>query len=70
MSKKHPFYRQYDQKDCGPTCLRMISKFHGKSYDGDYLREIASQTGDGTTLGGLADAAEKIGFSSLALNVT
>ncbi len=70
MSKKYPFYRQYDQKDCGPTCLRMISKFHGKSYDGDYLREIASQTGDGTTLGGLADAAEKIGFSSLALNVT
>lgn len=70
MPKKSPFYRQYDQKDCGPTCLRMISKFHGKSYDGDYLREIASQTGDGTTLGGLADAAEKIGFSSLALNVT
>ncbi len=69
MSKKHPFYRQYDQKDCGPTCLRMISKFHGKSYNGDYLREIANQTGDGTTLGGLADAAEKIGFSSLALNV-
>jgi ATP-binding cassette subfamily B protein len=70
MAKKYPFYRQYDQKDCGPTCLRMISKFHGRAYDSDYLREIASLTGDGTTLGGLADAAEKIGFSSLALNVS
>ncbi len=70
MAKKYPFYRQYDQKDCGPTCLRMISKFYGKAYDSDYLREIANQTGDGTTLGGLADAAEKIGFSSLALNVS
>ncbi|NBA86612.1 ATP-binding cassette domain-containing protein [Emticicia sp. CRIBPO] len=70
MAKKHPFYRQYDQKDCGPTCLRMISKFHGRAYDSNYLREIANLTGDGTTLGGLADAAEKIGFSSLALNVS
>jgi ATP-binding cassette subfamily B protein len=69
MAKKFPFYRQFDQRDCGPTCLRMISKFHGKRYDADYLREISSLSGDGTTLGGLADAAERLGFSTLALNV-
>lgn len=54
--------------DCGPTCLRMISKFHGKSLDAAYLREIANLARDGTTMGGLADAAERIGFSTLALN--
>ncbi|MDQ1087442.1 peptidase domain-containing ABC transporter [Siphonobacter sp. SORGH_AS_1065] len=69
MSRKFPFYRQYDQKDCGPTCLRMISKYYGKSYDITYLREISHLASSGTTLGGLADAAEKIGFSTLALSV-
>jgi ATP-binding cassette subfamily B protein len=54
--------------DCGPTCIRMISKFHGKSYDGAYLRELANLKGDGTTMGGLVDAAESIGFSTLALS--
>ncbi|MCC5613178.1 peptidase domain-containing ABC transporter, partial [Nostoc sp. CHAB 5834] len=68
MAKKYPFYRQYDLMDCGPTCLRMISKFHGKSLDAAYLREIANLARDGTTMGGLADAAERIGFSTLALN--
>ena len=54
VSKKYPFIRQYDQMDCGPTCLRMVSKFYGKSYSS----ELASITKDGASLGGLADAAE------------
>jgi ATP-binding cassette, subfamily B, bacterial len=67
--KKYPFFHQNDFMDCGPTCLRMISKYHGKNHDIAYLREIASLGQEGATLGGLADAAEKIGFSSLALSV-
>ncbi|MCF2445709.1 peptidase domain-containing ABC transporter [Dyadobacter sp. CY345] len=45
----------------------MISKFYGKSFDGAYLRELTSLRGDGTTMGGLVDAAENIGFSTLVL---
>lgn len=69
MSQKHPFYHQYDRMDCGPTCLRMIAKYYKKNYDISYLRDISYQSGDGTTLGGIADAAEKIGFSTLALTI-
>lgn len=69
ISRKFPFYRQYDRMDCGPTCLRMISKYFGKNYDIGYLREISHLSGDGTTLGGIADAAEKIGFSTLAITI-
>jgi ATP-binding cassette subfamily B protein len=47
----------------------MISKYHGKNYDISYLRDISHQSGDGTTLGGIADAAEKVGFSTLALTI-
>ena len=54
--------------DSGPTCIRMISRFYGKSYDGAYLRERASLKGDGATMGGLVDAAESIGFSTLVLS--
>ncbi|WP_428655283.1 peptidase domain-containing ABC transporter [Runella sp.] len=70
MAKKYPFYKQLDTHDCGPTCLRMISKYHGRSFEAAHLRDISNLAGDGTTMGGLADAAEKIGFSTLALNVT
>lgn len=70
MRKKFPFYRQLDQMDCGPTCLQMISKFHGRSFDISYLRSITNLGRDGSSLGGISDAAEKIGLSTLALNTT
>lgn len=69
MIKKYPFYRQYDIMDCGPTCLRMISKYHGRSFDIAYLREISNLNREGSSMGGLADASEKIGLSTLALSV-
>ncbi len=55
--------------DCGPTCLRMITKFYGKNLSGEYIREIANLSRGGTSLGGLADASENLGLSSLALNI-
>lgn len=66
---KFVFYRQLDQKDCGPTCLRMISKYFGKSYSREKLREKTYITKQGVTLAGIAEAAESIGFRSLGLRV-
>lgn len=68
--RKFTFYRQLDQMDCGPTCLRMVAKYYGRNYDIAYLRQVGSLGRDGSTLGGLADAAEKIGLSTLAINAT
>lgn len=68
--KKFPFYKQLDQMDCGPTCLKMIAKHYGKVYDREFLRQLANITRDGVSLGGIAEASEKIGFQSLAVNVT
>ena len=70
LSKQFPFYRQLDQMDCGPTCLRMVAKHFGRSFDMAYLRQLSSLGRDGSSLGGLADAAEKIGLSTLAINST
>jgi ATP-binding cassette subfamily B protein len=69
--KLHPFpvYRQLDSMDCGPTCLRMISKYYGKNHSIAYLRELAHLTREGVSLFGISEAAEKIGFKTLAVSI-
>ncbi len=59
------FYKQPDQMDCGPSCLRMIAKFHGRSFSIQTLRQLCEINKDGVSLLGLSDAAEKIGFQTI-----
>lgn len=68
-NKKFPFYRQLDYKDCGPTCLRMIAKFHGKTFSREFLREKAGITRMGVNMGGIADAAEAIEMRTLGMRI-
>ncbi len=56
--------------DCGPTCLRMIAKFYGKSIPLDYLREQSHISREGVSLLGISDAAEAIGMRSMGTKVT
>ena len=60
--KGFPFYKQYEAMDCGPSCLRMIAKFHGRSYSLSCLRSKSSVTREGSSLRGLLEAAEAIGM--------
>ena len=69
MSKKFPFFPQYDRMDCGPTCLRMISKYYGKSYSLEYLRERSYLDREGVSIEGIAEAAEDIGFETLPIKI-
>lgn len=70
LKKKFPFFRQLDYRDCGPTCLRMISKFHGKNFSREFLREKASITKQGVTMAGIADAAETIEMRTLGMRIS
>src|SRR5690606_38950026 len=67
---KFPFFRQLDYRDCGPTCLRMIAKFHGKNFSREFLREKAGITRQGVTMAGIADAAEIIEMRTLGMRVS
>jgi len=51
--------------DCGPTCLRMISKHYGRNFKLQTLRELCEINKAGVSLLGLSRASEKIGFRSL-----
>lgn len=70
MSKnKFPFFRQLDYRDCGPTCLRMVAKFHGKTFSREFLRDKAGITRMGVTMAGIADAAEAIEMRTLGMRI-
>jgi len=68
--KKFPFYRQHDQMDCGPTCLRMIAKHHGRRYSMDTLRQKSGINREGVSLLGISEAAEGIGFRTAGAKLT
>ncbi len=66
---KFPFYKQPDSKDCGPTCLRIISKYYGKTLSLQMLRDLSETTREGSSLLGLSRAAEAIGYKTLSVKI-
>lgn len=66
---RFPHFQQLDKMDCGPTCLRIISKYYGRSISLSKLKKISETTIDGTSLQSLSDAAEIIGFRTLGLKI-
>lgn len=64
-----PVYRQHDAADCGPTCVRMIARYYGKSVSAQLLRERCAVSRLGVSLRGISSAAESIGFRTLAARV-
>lgn len=67
--KKFINYKQADYKDCGPTCLKIIAKYYGKTINIQELRDISETTREGSNLLFLSDAAEKIGFRTLGVKL-
>jgi ATP-binding cassette subfamily B protein len=67
--KKFPFYKQPDSKDCGPTCLRIISKYYNKNIPLQQIRDLSETTREGSWLQGLSNAAENLGFRTLGVQI-
>jgi len=67
---RFPLYTQLDAMDCGPSCLRMISKYYGKKYSLEGLREKTHITKEGVSLLGISEAAENIGFQTVGIIIS
>ena len=65
-----PSYLQPDSMDCGPACLRIISKFYGKNYSMLTLRDRCYMSREGVSLLDLSDAAESLGFRTTGISTT
>src|SRR5450759_1754460 len=67
---KFPHYKQLDAMDCGPTCLRIVAKYYGKTYSLQYLRSRSYISREGVSMLGISDAAESIGFRTRGYRLT
>lgn len=67
---KFPFFKQLDSMGCGPSCLRMVTKFYGKSFSLRTLRLRAFISNSGVSMLGISDAAESIGFRTRGYRLT
>ncbi len=62
--RRYPFFAQQSASDCGAACLVMVGRYWGKSFSVNQLRDMANVDRNGTSLRGLAAAAESIGFTA------
>ena len=68
--KPFPYFEQPDQMDCGPTCLRMVAKFYGKTVSLDYIRGFSETTREGSSLKALLESAEHLGFNAAGVKLS
>ncbi|MEM6813275.1 MAG: peptidase domain-containing ABC transporter [Bacteroidota bacterium] len=66
---KFKVFKQFDQMDCGPTCLRMVAKHYGKNISLEKLRGLSYLTREGVSLMGISHAAESIGMKSIGAKI-
>lgn len=67
MNKKHinsSHVKQHDSSDCGVACLLSLIRYYGGNSTIQRLREISGTSQTGTTLLGLYQAANVIGFKA------
>lgn len=65
--KTFPFYKQPGAKDCGPTCLRIISKYNGKVISLETIRGLSQTSRTGSSFLGLSEGAENLGYKTIGI---
>ncbi|BCL38511.1 peptidase domain-containing ABC transporter [Nostoc sp. MS1] len=62
---KYPNVLQHNEEDCGAACLASIAKYYGRTFTLNRIREAAGTYRSGTTLLGLKQGAEALGFTNV-----
>lgn len=70
MARKFSVIYQQDSMDCGPACLAMICKQYGRPTPLAELRELTQIGKEGVNILGISEAAESLGFKTLAVQLT
>ncbi|MBN3989570.1 MAG: peptidase domain-containing ABC transporter [Nostoc sp. NMS2] len=64
LTKRYPFFEQQSASDCGASCLVMISRYWGKRFNVNRIRDLTNVSRSGASMRGLTAAAESIGFAT------
>ncbi|MDI3318486.1 peptidase domain-containing ABC transporter [Pinibacter soli] len=65
-----PHEYQLDSKDCGPACVKIISKFYGQFYSLPYLRDLCNIGTEGVSLLDICNACEIIGLKTKCIQLS
>ena len=65
--KKNIYVAQVDERDCGLAALDMVLAAYHSRLSLAHLRQLAKTDAEGTTALGLIKAAEKLGFTTQAI---
>lgn len=65
----YPFVRQHDAMDCGPACISMVARWHGRHFSLETIRKRAWITRQGVSMMGLKVAAESMGFTAAGVKI-
>jgi len=68
-SKRLPAIMAAEAAECGLACMAMVGRFHGHDLDLNGLRQRFSVSLSGSTLRGLIELADQLGFGTRALKV-
>ncbi|KYC37718.1 ABC transporter ATP-binding protein [Scytonema hofmannii PCC 7110] len=61
---KYASVLQHSEEDCGAACLASIAKYYGRNFTINRIRELIGTGQTGTTLLGLKQGAENLGFNA------
>jgi len=64
VTQRYPFFEQQSASDCGAACLVMVSRYWGKKFSINRLRDLANVNRSGASMRSLTSAAEMIGFTT------
>jgi len=67
--KRFPHEFQLDTKDCGPACIKIISKFYGRFFSLHYLRDLCGISREGISFLDMSIACEKIGLRTKCIKI-
>jgi ATP-binding cassette subfamily B protein len=70
MMRRVPKVRQHDMSDCGVACLASIARHHRQRVPIARLRQYAHTDKSGTSMLGLARAAQQLGYSAKSVRAT
>ncbi len=67
---KYQLVKQYSEEDCGAACLASIAKYYNRSFTLNRIREAVGTGQLGTTLLGLRQGSEILGFNARSVKAS
>jgi ATP-binding cassette, subfamily C, bacterial len=67
---KYSVVRQHSEEDCGAACLAAIAKHHRRTLSISHIREIVGTGAQGTSLLGLRQGAETLGYNARSVRTS